>query len=105
MAVEWGSACIRVNAVAPGTIIMPRSAQRPDMVQRERCIPRGRRGVPNETADPVVFLLSAAASFITGQPLVVDGGVTARSGYLDEDQVPIFLINPEMRRGLRLDGS
>lgn len=72
------------------------------MTQRERCIPLGRRGTPREIADPVVFLLSEAASFISGQTLVIDGGITARSGYLDADQAPIFLVNPAIRRDLGL---
>jgi len=40
-------------------------------------VPMGRMGTPEEIAQTVVFLCSDAASYITGQPIVVDGGYTA----------------------------
>jgi NAD(P)-dependent dehydrogenase (short-subunit alcohol dehydrogenase family) len=78
-AVEYGPLGIRVNAVCPGSIRTPmleRLFQRaPD---RERMLvdrtPLRRLGMPEDVAETVVWLCSDAASFVTGHPLVVDGG-------------------------------
>jgi NAD(P)-dependent dehydrogenase (short-subunit alcohol dehydrogenase family) len=62
---------VRTNAVLPGFIdSLPEKAER-----RER-IPMGRYGTPAELAEAVAFLVSDKASYITGQSLRVDGGVT-----------------------------
>jgi NAD(P)-dependent dehydrogenase (short-subunit alcohol dehydrogenase family) len=72
---------IRANVVVPGLIDTPlgraASGQNP---QRERIaahVPLGRQGTPWEIAYATVFLISAEASYITGQAIVVDGGLTA----------------------------
>ncbi|MEV4612663.1 SDR family oxidoreductase [Kitasatospora sp. NPDC049258] len=73
---------IRVNAVAPA-IVKTQFAEalyegREDKVIR--AYPLGRLGVPEDVAGAVAFLLSADAAWITGQTLVVDGGVTLGGG-------------------------
>ncbi|PRX10762.1 UNVERIFIED_ORG: 3-oxoacyl-[acyl-carrier protein] reductase [Martelella mediterranea] len=77
MALEWAPDNIRVNVVIPGTIITPamtRDLSAEAIETRKQQIPLGRLSEPGEQADAAVFLASPAASFITGQVLVVDGG-------------------------------
>ncbi len=80
MAYEWGPKGIRVNAVAPGLIdggmSAPIYADAETRQARESKVPLGRLGVPDDIADAVLFLASDGASYITGQNLLVDGGVT-----------------------------
>jgi NAD(P)-dependent dehydrogenase (short-subunit alcohol dehydrogenase family) len=67
---------IRVNAVAPGTILTPgmRSAGEAQMAEWASLVPMGRMGDPSEIAAAIVWLLSDQASFVTGTVLEVDGG-------------------------------
>lgn len=80
MALEWGPHGIRVNAVAPGLIdagmSAPIYADAATRQARESKVPLGRLGLAADIADVVLFLVSDAAGYITGQNLVVDGGVT-----------------------------
>jgi NAD(P)-dependent dehydrogenase (short-subunit alcohol dehydrogenase family) len=80
MAIEWGPHGIRVNAVAPGLIDAGMSEPiYADPVMREARsskVPLGRLGTADDVADVVSFLASDAARYITGQNLLVDGGVT-----------------------------
>ena len=72
-AAELGPSGIRVNAVFPGPVQTPMLDDVTQTRLAERS-PLGRLGQPGEIADAVAFLVSAAASFITGSELVVDGG-------------------------------
>ena len=85
-AIENAQYNIRVNCVCPGAI-NTRAAQllggdRADEFRRLQgeAHPLGRMGEPEEIANTVLFLASDEASFITGQALAVDGGVTAHTG-------------------------
>jgi 3-oxoacyl-[acyl-carrier protein] reductase len=74
---EVGSRGITCNAVAPGWINTRMTAALPEEVSREvlKQIPLGRLGEPEDVAGLVLFLCSDAASYITGQVIVVDGGL------------------------------
>jgi 3-oxoacyl-[acyl-carrier protein] reductase len=74
---------IRVNAISPGSIEFPgglweqRKAATPQVYNAVlQSIPWGRMGRPEEVANAAVFLCSDAASWVTGQSLIVDGGQT-----------------------------
>jgi len=79
-ALEWASLGVRVNAIAPGWIDTQMNAAERADPDAERAIlsqiPMGRWGRPEEIGAAAVFLCSPAASFITGEVLVVDGGQT-----------------------------
>lgn len=78
MALELARYNIRVNAVAPGLIITPLSQGLLDQATQDRFAqlkPMGRLGRVEEISYPVLFLLSEGSSFITGQVLVIDGGL------------------------------
>jgi NAD(P)-dependent dehydrogenase (short-subunit alcohol dehydrogenase family) len=83
MAVEWGKYGITVNAVAPTFIETDGTAEalgrpgfRDDVVERIAALHRV--GQPREVSGAVAFLASPAASLITGQTLIIDGGWTSR---------------------------
>jgi glucose 1-dehydrogenase len=80
LAVELAAQRIRVNALGPGLIEVPRLFTDLPGYTRERGaaqIPWGRVGFPEDIGRVAVFLVSDAADFITGQMLYVDGGTTA----------------------------
>ncbi|HLZ42939.1 MAG TPA: glucose 1-dehydrogenase [Candidatus Sulfotelmatobacter sp.] len=83
LAVEWGKYSITVNAVAPTFIRTPGTESylanpkaRADVVERIAALHR--IGEPMDVAGAVVFLASKAASLITGETILIDGGWTAR---------------------------
>jgi len=85
-ALEYATQGIRVNAVCPGFIETPMVMERglaagshPEVYQQIAALhPMKRLGKPEEIAAGVVWLCSEAASFVTGQTLIVDGGYTAQ---------------------------
>jgi NAD(P)-dependent dehydrogenase (short-subunit alcohol dehydrogenase family) len=82
VALEWARQGVQVNAIAPGYV---ETAMLPDLQANEalaryirRIVPMGRWAQPDELAAPAVFLASNASNYMTGQVLVVDGGMTAQ---------------------------
>lgn len=80
LAVEWGPKNIRINCVAPGLI---KTAFAKALWEDEQAVarrnaetPLGRIGAPEEIGGIIAFLASPAASFMTGETIVADGGVT-----------------------------
>ena len=81
LAVEWGKAGVRVNAVAPGVIATPmlRVADDPDRLAAllRDGVPLGRLGTADEVAAVCLFLLGEDAAYVSGAVLPVDGGADA----------------------------
>ncbi len=82
LAIEWAEHGIRVNAIAPGTVETPARAaafaaepqRRQAMIDR---VPLRRFGTPEEVAGLACYLASPRAAYVTGQTMLIDGGLTA----------------------------
>ncbi|MDO8941830.1 MAG: SDR family oxidoreductase [Desulfobacterales bacterium] len=84
---EWGKDGIRVNSVSPGPIMTPLNLHYKDpevLAVRHRIIPLGRLGLPEQVAGTIVYLLGPDAGFVTGENILIDGGL-GRSGV---NQIP-----------------
>ena len=79
VAVEWGPAGIRSNAVSPGIMETPMAARfssEPDMLERRRAMVASRRiANPREVAAVIAWLLGGASTYVNGQNIEVDGGM------------------------------
>jgi NAD(P)-dependent dehydrogenase (short-subunit alcohol dehydrogenase family) len=103
-AVALGHRGIRVNAISPGTTVKDESkafyAEHPELEQLYRdIIPLGRMGTADDVADVTVFLLSGASSFLTGQNIVLDGGVSLQAHESLARRVSPLKDLPVTRRG------
>ena len=102
MAAELALDNIRVNAVAPG--VTATAASRTyvdDDPDRDRAaIAMGRRGTPEEQAGAILFLLSDMSSYITGQTLLVDGGLNLKWTHLGADNTSLFLADESFRAAI-----
>jgi NAD(P)-dependent dehydrogenase (short-subunit alcohol dehydrogenase family) len=85
MALAYAKRNIRVNAVCPGYVktgitefLYANSETSRRLISEDLRVPMDRWGEPHEIGSVVAFLASDAASFITGQPIIVDGGFMAR---------------------------
>ncbi|OLP04303.1 oxidoreductase [Mycolicibacterium porcinum] len=103
MAAELAAEGIRVNAVAPGVTETAASATYVDAdpERDQRAIAMGRRGTPEEQAGAILFLLSDLSSYITGQTILVDGGLNLRWTHLGADNTSLFLKDESFREAIR----
>jgi NAD(P)-dependent dehydrogenase (short-subunit alcohol dehydrogenase family) len=103
MAVELAADDIRVNAVAPGVTQTAASATYvDDDPDRDRqAIAMGRRGRPIEQAGAILFLLSDLSSYMTGQTLLVDGGLNLKWSHLGADHTSLFLKDESFRTTIK----
>ena len=99
MAVELARDEIRVNAIAPGVTATPasRTYVEEDPERDLRAIAMGRRARPEEQAGAILFLLSDLSSYVTGQTLLVDGGLDLKWTWLAADNTSLFLKDEAFR--------
>jgi meso-butanediol dehydrogenase/(S,S)-butanediol dehydrogenase/diacetyl reductase len=85
MAVDYAAEGVRVNAVSPGYTLTPMTAPSRAEVRAAFIdgIPMRRGAAPEEIAEVIAFLASDRASYVTGQNIAVDGGLTAHTGQPD----------------------
>jgi NAD(P)-dependent dehydrogenase (short-subunit alcohol dehydrogenase family) len=102
LAVELALSDIRVNAIAPGVTETPASGTyvNEDPGRDRTAIAMGRRGRPEEQAGAVLFLLSRLSSYITGQTLLVDGGLNLKWTHLGADNTSLFLKDEGFRAAI-----
>jgi NAD(P)-dependent dehydrogenase (short-subunit alcohol dehydrogenase family) len=103
MALELALDNIRVNAIAPGVTATPASRTYidEDPERDQRAIAMGRRARPEEQAGPILFLLSDLSSYITGQTILVDGGLNLKWTHLAADHTSLFLKDESFRTAIK----
>jgi NAD(P)-dependent dehydrogenase (short-subunit alcohol dehydrogenase family) len=103
LATELALDNIRVNAIAPGTTITPGSGVYIDEdPERDRlAIAMGRRANADEQAGAILFFLSELSSYITGQTVLVDGGLNLKWTHLGADNTSLFLKDESFRNAIK----
>ena len=103
LGVELALDNIRVNAIAPGTTLTPGAgAYIDDNPERDRqAIAMGRRAHADEQAGAILFLLSDLSSYITGQTILVDGGLNLKWTHLGADNTSLFLKDENFRAAMK----
>lgn len=103
LAAELALDNIRVNAIAPGVTATPasRTYVGEDPERDQRAIAMGRRAEPEEQAGAILFLLSDLSSYVTGQTLLVDGGLNLRWTHLGPDNTSLFLRDENFRAAMK----
>ncbi|GAB2995087.1 oxidoreductase [Mycobacterium bourgelatii] len=103
LACDEDGTSIRVNAVAPGVTETPasRTYTDHDPARDRKAIAMGRRGRPEEVAGAILFLLSDLSTYITGQTLLVDGGLNLKWGHLGADNTSLFLKDESFRAAIK----
>jgi NAD(P)-dependent dehydrogenase (short-subunit alcohol dehydrogenase family) len=103
LAVELAQDNIRVNAVAPGLTVTPGSGAyiEADPDRDRAAIAMGRRASPEEQAGAILFLLSKLSSYVTGQTILVDGGLNLKWTHLGADNTSLFLKDENFRAAIK----
>jgi NAD(P)-dependent dehydrogenase (short-subunit alcohol dehydrogenase family) len=103
LAVELAPDNIRVNAIAPGTTLTPgASAYIDEDPERDRrAVAMGRRAHADEQAGAILFFLSDLSSYITGQTVLVDGGLNLKWTHLGADNTSLFLKDENFRAAIK----
>ena len=103
LAVELALDNIRVNAIAPGTTVTPgASAYIDEDPERDRrAVAMGRRAHADEQAGAILFFLSDLSSYITGQTVLVDGGLNLKWTHLGADNTSLFLKDESFRAAIK----
>ena len=103
LAVELAQENIRVNAIAPGTTLTPgASAYIDEDPERDRrAVAMGRRAHADEQAGAVLFFLSDLSTYITGQTVLVDGGLNLKWTHLGADNTSLFLKDENFRAAIK----
>jgi NAD(P)-dependent dehydrogenase (short-subunit alcohol dehydrogenase family) len=103
LATELALDNIRVNAIAPGTTITPGAGAYIDEDQeRDRnAIAMGRRAHADEQAGAILFFISDLSSYITGQTVLVDGGLNLKWTHLGADNTSLFLKDESFRAAIK----